>query len=118
MFIGTKYAFEYELSQQYIRRMGQGGQLRAVTEGRTQILTLMVHFTETKDFKVEVTRLIGPVRTYTHASSSVCGEDGSLRVPILSRNTDVTIKFINDQPGRSQLQGFSWEAMHKVRGRR
>lgn len=103
--VGLLYPMTYEMSTMYMKgRAGRGD--AAIISGRQQLRYLSLQYGDTGYFRVETT--IGGGDTYVYpftgevAGVAVIGapniNTGTMRVPVFSRNDNVTIKIQNDSP--------------------
>jgi len=115
-FIGEKYGFKYQFSQQYVRLSG-GGSRTAIKEGRLQIRNWTVSFDNTGFFKVNITPKgrSTTTETFTGAivgSGTVNGiqlEDGDFNFAVQSRNEDLVITLTNDEYLPSAFINAEWQ---------
>ena len=118
-FIGEKYTFEYQFSQQYIQ-YGQSQSQTAIKEGRLQIRKWTVTYDNTGHFKVEITpkNRSTSIETFTGAlvgEGTVNGinlEDGDYTFPILSRNEGLVVKLTNDEYLPSAFINAEWQGFY------
>ena len=118
-FVGEKYTFEYQFSQQYIQ-LGQAQSRTAVKEGRLQIRKWTVTYDNTGHFQVEVTpkNRNTTTETFTGAivgSGTVNGinlEDGDYTFPIMSRNEGLVVKLTNSEYLPSNFINAEWQGFY------
>jgi hypothetical protein len=110
--IGVRYDFSYTLSTIYPR--DKDG--KADTRGRLQLSRAVLRYRDSREFDVQVTPTGRTQRTYAFAETSA--EDGELRFPIQTRNTDASITIVNDSPFPSVITGLDWEGTLVNRSRR
>jgi hypothetical protein len=118
-FVGEKYTFEYQFSQQYIQ-YGQAQSQTAVKEGRLQIRNWTITYDNTGHFRVEVTPKSRSTvsETFTGAIvgvGTVNGinlEDGDYTFPIMSRNEGLVVKLINDEYLPSAFINAEWQGFY------
>lgn len=115
-FIGEKYTFTYQFSQQYVRT--QTGESRtAIKEGRLQIRNWTVGYDNTGYFKVNITPKgrSTTTETFTGAivgSGTVNGislEDGNYTFAVQSQNDDLVITLTNDEYLPSAFINAEWQ---------
>jgi hypothetical protein len=111
-FIGVPYTQRYRLSTFFVRDSD-----KVVTEdGRLQIRKALVRFSDTGYFRVEVTARGRPKNTYRFTAKEVgittIGATniatGSFEFPVMCRNTDAIIDFVNDSCMPSSFQSVQW----------
>jgi hypothetical protein len=101
VWVGVPYEMKYTFSTQYLKR---GPNMPALLTGRFQILNMAVQFAETGYFKVTTETPDGASYEYEFAGdilgSSLTGaaflKNGQFRVPIFSKNDNITISIINN----------------------
>ena len=121
-FIGEKYGFKYQFSQQYVR-LGSGGSRTAIKEGRLQIRNWTVSFDNTGFFKVNITPKGRSTTTETFSgaivgSGTVNGiqlEDGDFNFAVQSRNEDLVITLTNDEYLPSAFINAEWQGYYTQR---
>lgn len=128
LYFGTLYESRYRLSTIFIRQQSQNGGTIALTEGRLQLLSLLVQFSKTAYFKVEVTPMAREKRTYfvngrmmgdpNNRVDIVTINDGTFKLPVLSKNDRVTIDFVNDSYLPSCLISAEWQANYVKQSQR
>jgi hypothetical protein len=110
--IGLKFTFEVDLSTIYMRdREGT-----SETRGRTQVRSLKVSYSDSRDFTVTVTNDGRAAKTYT--LDVAAATEGELRVPVLSENKQTAIVITNATPNPSRITGLDWEGFYTARGQR
>ena len=123
-FVGEKYTFQYQFSQQYIETTS--GQSRtAVKEGRLQIRNWTVTYDNTGHFQVEVTpkNRTTTTETFTGAivgAGTVNGvnlEDGDYTFPIMSRNEGLVVKLTNSEYLPSNFINAEWQGYFNQQSR-
>lgn len=98
--VGIPYEMKYTFSTQYLKR---GQNMPALLGGRYQIHNMILQFAETGYFKVTTETPDGAAYEYEFAGdilgSSLVGEaflkTGQFRVPIFSKNDNITISIIS-----------------------
>nr|WP_319513373.1 hypothetical protein [uncultured Cohaesibacter sp.] len=106
LYIGKTFETRYKLSPMYIRQESAGGGVSAITEGRLQILYLILQYTETGYFRTEVTPQARQTHHYVfngrnmgdpmNIAGTTVLSSGSFRFPVLSKNDRVEIEIVND----------------------
>lgn len=115
-FIGEKYTFKYQFSQQYVRLTGSGSRT-AIKEGRLQIRNWTVSYDNTGYFQVNITPKGRDTTTETFTgaivgSGTVNGislEDGDYTFAVQSRNEDLVITLTNDEYLPSAFINAEWQ---------
>ena len=100
LWFGAPYEMKYTFSTQYLKR---GQNMPALLGGRYQIHNIILQFAETGYFKVVTETPDGAAYEYEFAGdilgSSLVGEaflkTGQFRVPIFSKNDNITISIIS-----------------------
>lgn len=118
-FVGEKYTFEYQFSQQYIQ-YGQAQSKTAVKEGRLQIRNWTVTYDNTGHFQVEVTPKARDVSTKTFtgaivgvgAVNGINLEDGDYTFPVMSRNEGLVVKLTNTEYLPSAFINAEWQGFY------
>lgn len=126
--IGRKFTMQYTLSPFFIRKDGGGGQGVSVTEGRLQLRKLAIDYVNSGFIKVRVQATGRSTQEYVMTAKRLGSntlkinrinvEDGTMRVPLLARNTEVTVTIENDSILPSTILAVTWEGMYhsKIRG--
>ena len=119
-FIGEKYTFEYEFSQQYLA-LGGGQRSRTnIKEGRLQIRNWSVGFDNSGHFKVQITPKNRSTTTEVF-NGAVVGEgtvnginleDGNFKFAIQSRNEGLVVKLTNDEYLPSHFVNAEWQGFY------
>ena len=119
-FIGEKYTFEYQFSQQYLA-LGGGQRSRTnIKEGRLQIRNWSVGFDNSGHFKVQITPK-GRSTTTEIFNGAVIGsgtvnginlEDGNFTFAIQSRNEGLVVKLLNDEYLPSFFINAEWQGFY------
>ena len=119
-FIGEKYTFEYEFSQQYLA-LGGGQRSRTnIKEGRLQIRNWSVGFDNSGHFKVQITPKNRDTVTEVF-NGAVVGEgtvnginleDGNFKFAIQSRNEGLVVKLTNDEYLPSHFVNAEWQGFY------
>ena len=118
-FVGEKYTFEYQFSQQYIQYSSAQSKT-AVKEGRLQIRNWTITYDNTGHFKVEVTPKARATSTKTFTGAivgvgTVNGinlEDGDYTFPIMSRNEGLVVKLTNSEYLPSSFINAEWQGFY------
>lgn len=128
LYFGTTYETRYGLSTIFIRQESRAGGVSVTTEGRLQLLQLMIQYSNSAYFRVEITPLSRETRTY-FSSGRLMGDpanrvdtinlsDGSFKVPVLSKNDRVKIEIVNDSYLPSCLLSAEWVANYVQKSQR
>lgn len=130
--IGARFLFRYECTRAYLP---QGDQRRqrtvGVLDGRLQVLTWSIHYSNTGEFDVIVERLnraldsrsTMPARQPGILNAQI-GEAGSLlrtgvfRVPVRSKNDQCRVIVESSSFLPLRLNGYAWEGAYNDRARR
>jgi hypothetical protein len=118
LYFGTNYEMRYKLSTIFIRQESRAGGVSVVTEGRLQLLQLLLQFSKTAYFRVEVTPMARETRAY-FSMGRLMGDpnnmvdvvnlsDGAFRVPLLSKNDRIAIEIVNDSYLPACLLSAEW----------
>jgi hypothetical protein len=118
LYFGTNYEMRYKLSTIFIRQESRAGGVSVVTEGRLQLLQLLLQFSKTAYFRVEVTPMARETRAY-FSMGRLMGDpnnmvdvvnlsDGAFRVPLLSNNDRIAIEIVNDSYLPACLLSAEW----------
>lgn len=112
--IGLPYMFMYKFSPIFLR---EGESLRAINEGRLQLLQGRLNFTDSGQFDVEVTPYSRDTYSYTHTGTIGKNQfrvgvpyvgGGSFSFPIMAKNREVEIVIRNPYHYPSSFQTFEW----------
>lgn len=126
--IGRRYTFSYEFSRLTVAQ-GQDQRGRtAITDGRLQLRTLALNYSDTGYFKVRVEPLGRDARekVFDQYRIGITGNpigqlvlpDGRFRVPILSRNDQVSITIESDSHLPCSILSADWEGEFVMRSQR
>ena len=125
VWIGTKYQMEYEFSMPYFR-VSSGKGLASALSGRYQLRYMTLQYSNSAYFRAEVG--IKNESTYQYVftgetvGTALIGNTnistGVFRIPIHSKNDNVTIKLINDSPLPSKFLSCEIEAYYNDRSAR
>lgn len=128
LYLGILYDMEYEMSTIYIRSESRSGGVSAVTEGRLQLLQLLIQYSRTAYFRVEITPLARPTQSYVtngrlmgdplNVTDKVTLGSGTARFPVLSKNERVTIKIINDSYLPCSILSAEWIGKYSQKSKR
>lgn len=125
---GRTFKARYVFSPLQLREQAAGGGQTSVGEGRINVRRMTITYGRSGYFRVEVTPRGRD--TYTTlmtgrqlgSNASLIGQpaivQGVLRVPVMARNTDVTIELVSDQYLPFSILSADWEAMYVIRSRR
>ena len=128
LLIGRKYNRKFEFSTFYIRSAEAGGGVSADASGRLQLRYLSVDFTRSAYFKL-TTAPLGRNPTEKMYSGRVLGvsagssgvytlSTGRFRVPVMAKNTDVTITLESDSHLPCGFTAAEWEATFTTRAKK
>ena len=125
---GRRYEMRHVFSTILIRTQAPGGGLVAVTDGRLQLSTMRVNYTETAYFRAEVEPFRRQAYSYPFTGKVVGSarnligqlplEDGVFSFPIRTNNMNVKISLVNDSPYPSKLLMAEWEGTYTPRSKR
>ena len=125
VWIGTNYEMLYQFSTQYLKGAA-GANRAALLSGRFQLRYLTLQYAESGYFRIEVD--INNEDTYEYPfTGEVIGTSildsanlltGAFRVPVFSRNENITIKLINDAPLPCKILSGELEATYDSRASR
>jgi hypothetical protein len=125
---GRKIKARYVFSQLMVREAQSGGGQTAIGEGRINVRRMTLTHGKSGYFRVEVTPRGRD--TYTNVmsgrvignSNSLLGEvslvEGVFRVPVMGRNTDITVELVSDEALPFSILSADWEGMFTIRSRR
>jgi hypothetical protein len=128
--LGRAYSMEYEFATPYLRSQSQLGGVSSVEDGRLQVLDFTVKYDRTGYFRAVVVpdqrdaveyKMTGQsllVPSLVGSLGEVQIRSGSLRFPILARNTNVRIKVVNDSHLPSYFSGAEWNAIYTTKSTR
>ncbi|MER8505692.1 hypothetical protein NKH91_06110 [Mesorhizobium sp. M0894] len=118
LYFGTTYETRYGLSTIFIRQESRNGGVSVITEGRLQLISLLIQFSKTAYFRVEVTPLARETRAYfstgrlmgdpNNRADEINLSDGAFKVPLLSKNDRVKVEIVNDSYLPSCLLSAEW----------
>lgn len=127
-YFGILYEMRYRVSTIYVRRESQGGGTYAVTEGRLQLVNLLIQYSDSAYFTVEVTPMGRQPRVYkntgrimgdpSNKADTIPLNSGTYKVPILSKNDRVTIDIVNNSYLPSSLLSAEWVGKYDQKSRR
>ncbi|MRN79457.1 hypothetical protein [Brucella sp. 10RB9210] len=128
IYIGLEYEMRYRLSRVFIRRAGQNGGMITITEGRLQLLQLLFQYSKSAYFRVDVTPMAQPTRTYftngrlmgdpENVTDTVTLSDGTFTVPVLSKNDRVSIDIVSDSYLPCSILSAEWTAHYVQKSQR
>ena len=114
--LGTPYNFYIRLGALYLRQEDNKGGYKAVTNGRLQIRSVDVHYSDTGAF---VAYVKSHHHTYTYtmtnktigsmAFGAVSFETGTFRIPGQAKNTSYARSIASDMPFPLALIGYLWK---------
>lgn len=127
LFIGVPFESTYRLSTQYVRE-NTGRGLIAVTSGRYQLRNISFNYKDSGYFQIEVTPS-GRNTSYSIMNGYVIGtatskvgvpaiSSGTLRAPVASKNTDVTVDIKSNSHLPLYIASAEVEGYYHTRSRR
>lgn len=125
VWIGTSYDMVYEFSTPYLRSSA-GNAPVAVISGRYQLRYLDLQYADTGYFRVAVAITNGDTYEYPF-TGEILGDDiiglfnpesGTFRVPVFSKNDNLTMQIINDSPMPCKILSAALEAHYNDRAQR
>ncbi|MGN6552080.1 MAG: hypothetical protein ACTHJ3_19620 [Pararhizobium sp.] len=126
--LGVPYEMRYRLSTIFLREQSRGGGTEVITEGRLQLIQLLLQFSKTAYFRVEITPLAQQMRAYftngrlmgdpLNITDKVTLGDGTFRVPILSKNDRVRIELVNDSYLPCSILAAEWVGNYVMKSKR
>jgi hypothetical protein len=126
--IGRRYESAYQFSTFLIKEQATGGGQASVGEGRLQILHLALDYAESGYFEVHVEpvgrepfiyKFTGLVLgSVMNKLGSAVLETGRFKVPVLSRNRQVSITVKSDHFLPCSFMSAEWEGRYNARSRR
>jgi hypothetical protein len=126
--LGLDYTSRFRLSTIYIREQSSAGTPIVRTEGRLQLVRLLIRYGKTAYLRAEVTLQGMLMRAYA-TNGRVMGDpnnradfitigDGVLDVPLLSQNDKVAVELVNDSYLPSSIISAEWIANYVTKSRR
>ena len=122
LFIGQKMNAEGVFSTFYLRKQSQTGGMVVESSGRLQLRKMTVIYSKSGYFKFNVQPIGKPLSTYVFNgrivgdTNNVIGQvalpSGEFSVPVLSRNTNVTISFSTDSFLPFHLTQVKWDGLY------
>ncbi|MBY5849791.1 hypothetical protein HFN51_04365 [Rhizobium leguminosarum] len=120
IYVGRDYTSRFRLSTIYLRETGPGGNQIVRTEGRLQLIKLLVRYGKTAYLRAEVTLQGMAMRSYA-TNGRVMGDpmnradnitlgDGVLSIPLLGQNDKVAVELVNDSYLPSSIISAEWIA--------
>jgi hypothetical protein len=128
IYVGRDYTSRFRLSTIYLREQGPQGNPIVRTEGRLQLVKLLVRYGKTAYLRAEVTLQGMAMRAYA-TNGRVMGDpmnradnitlgDGVLSVPLLAQNDKVAVELINDSYLPSSIISAEWIANFNYKTKR
>jgi len=125
LYAGNPYCFRYRFSPQYLTA-DSGGVRTLLNDGRLQLRSFVLSFTNTQYFKVEVTpNTSGTMYEYTIGdddltlnSETLNLQDSDIDVPIMAEGNEVRIDLVNCSPFPSNFLTGSFKAEYAPKARR
>jgi hypothetical protein len=125
VWIGLPFTMTYEFSTPYLKQ-ARGQRESAIITGRLQLRYLTLQYADSGYFRVEAQ--IKNESTYSYPfTGEILGTSnldnanilsGAFRVPLFSRNENMTIKIVNDSPLPSKILSGDLEASYNDRAQR
>lgn len=114
--VGIPYTFQAQLSPIYIRQEDSKGGVKSITNGRLQIRSIEMNYSDTGEFTAHV-RSRGHTYEYTMTNKkigtmrfgSVPLLTGVFRIPIQAENTAYECTLASDSPFPLALLGYVWK---------
>lgn len=127
-YIGRPYTFQYEFSRLTVSAGSDQRGRTAITDGRLQLRTLTLNYSNTAFMKVRIEplgrtpkeKVFFPVRVGIAGNpiGQLVLPDGQFRVPILSRNDQVRIIVESDSHLPCSILSAGWEGEFAMRSQR
>ncbi len=128
IYVGVDYTSRFRLSTIFMRETTQAGAPIVRTEGRLQLVRLLVRYGKTAYLRAEVTLRGMLMRSYA-TNGRVMGDpdnkadnitlgDGVLDIPLLSQNDRVAVELVNDSYLPSSIISAEWTANYVAKSRR
>lgn len=124
LWFGLYYTMSYTFSPFYVRDANPNGGQSVVSEGRLQLHYLTLEYANTGYFRVVVSVQNRESKTYifnnasSGATNPISLATGKFRVPILSRNDQVTITIESDSYLPCSILSAEWSGQFVMRTRR
>lgn len=119
--VGVPYEFSITLSTLYLKQLNSGGGTTTVPSYRLVIKNILLDYASSGYMKVSVNDKYNYIMTNKKMGNYILGETslltGTFRVPIRKRNTEATIKILNDSPLPLSIIGGGYEADYTTRYR-
>ena len=122
LYIGQRCTASLTFSPFFLRKQSQTGGMIVESSGRLQIRKITVVYSKTGHFKFFVQPVGKPLSTYVFNgrivgdTNNVIGQvalpSGEFSVPVLSRNTNVTISFSTDSFLPFHLTQVKWDGLY------
>lgn len=114
--LGLPYSFRIRLGAIYIRQEDRSGGLKAMTNGRLQIRSIDLNYSETGAFVAHV-RSHNHQYTYTMTAKqigemvfgTIAFDTGTFRIPVQALNTAYSLSIESDMPFPVALIGYMWK---------
>lgn len=122
LYMGLPYKSTYKFSEFFMKN-DDGA---PITDGRLMLKRMDINFTDTSQFKVNVTLKHRGTNTYEYKDAlgiettfnAVNKKDGHFTFPLLADSTEVTIELENDTPYPVNFQSASWTGLFHPRSSR
>ena len=125
-YIGVPYEFKFVYSPFYIKQSSQTG-TDTIPNDRLQLRFLLINYADTGEFQVDVASIGKTTRSYKMTARTVGTrsnklgvhplETGEFKVPLMGRNTDVTVTVRNNSPLPSAFNSTVWQGLVTYRFR-
>jgi hypothetical protein len=112
VYVGQPYRFTWTPTGLFFRRQDQ----QPETGGRLQVRHVELFYTHTTDFTVTVSP--NGRTPIAYLVTKAAPGAGSIKFPVLCRNTEVTITVTNETPGPCALSELDWEGWFTSRDKR
>ncbi|TCR92579.1 hypothetical protein [Rhizobium sp. BK376] len=128
IFVGLDYTSRFRLSTIYIRETSSAGVPIVRTEGRLQLVRLLIRYGKTAYLRAEVTLQGMAMRAYAtngrvmgdplNKTDSITMGDGVLDIPLLSQNDKCSVELVNDSYLPSSIISAEWTANYVTKSQR
>lgn len=128
VYIGMPYVMTYRFTPPILRNQTPSGGIAAALNGRLQLKTMTLGFSNTGYFRAEVTPWLRATSKFEYTArtvgvpvtriGSVPNATGLMRFPLASKNDQVTIDLVNDSFLPSWLTSAEWEGFYTARAKR
>jgi hypothetical protein len=125
-FYGIKYIKRYRFSEQFVK--DDKDPPNSIAEGKLQLRRFILKYTQSGNFKVEVTPKARDMNTYVMSGKEVgdlnfkVGDigvsSGEFVFPVLANSAQVTIDIVNDTFLPSVIQSAEWQGQYSLLSKR